>query len=473
MRERIKTILLFLLAALSLFLTQKLWIQLPNNMINVFETNKVFLSSYTLSDMIAPNKYFLNFGNKNHTLLYDDSKYSIWENSRAILTQVLDSQTIEIEEITKDQYLKLQEDRSIVFYFPEKINTYILAKTWNVKDPNNITDTIPDINDIYVFLGNGDPFFVFSDEEKYIIAYDKNIDNTGLKEEITEIESAKNYDYYFSMREIYGIDNDIYIPYEMGNNLATVYVSNQISSLEDEQKTAVAEKFFSKDIEYIRKIVEGNGSTIYMYNNIVLKLNANGTLEYFHALEERVAKRNLYISLSTVAEFITQITYSQKGMYLSSIEDIESDKDLGYRLTFKYRIKGIPVLLGNREVGDYIEIEVFNNQVKSYKVLARNEMNMGFNPTIENRSMLSSFDVLDRNYDFLEREYLTYNNKTEEELGENIVQTVLSAVSDISLSYYDPNLKDKDEKLIGVWAIRINDKIYAFNAYTGNFVYER
>ena len=472
MKERIKTILLLILVFISISLTQRVWIQLPKEMTNVFEINKTYSASYDLSDMIAPNKYLLNFGNKNHTLLNDDSKHNIWDISKVILKEVLSSDIIKTEEISKDQYLKYQDERSLVFYFPEKINTYILAKTWDVKKPNKIVDTIPNINDIYIFLGNGDPFFVFSDGERYIISYNKSIDNTLLKNELIQIEEDKNYNYYYSMREKYNVDNDIYFADKI-DNLPTVYVSNEMTTLRDDQKNELAEIFFSSDTNYISKIVENNGSTIYEFNNKVLKLNVNGALEYFHPLEEQVLDRNLYISLSTVAEFIMQKTSSQNGMYLSSIEEIESDDNVGYKLTFKYRIRGIPVLLGNREVGDYIQIEVFNNHIKSYKQLTRRETEIDLNNIIEPGNMLSYFYVLDENYDFLEKKYLIYNNKTKEEIGENIVQEVLSAVDDISLSYYDPNLKDKNEKLIGVWAIRMNDKVYAFNAYTGKLVFER
>lgn len=473
MKERSKTILLFSLVCMSVFFTQKLWIQLPNEMFKVFEPTEVISDSYALSDMIAPNKYLLNFGQKNHTLEYDDSKYGVWNNSRNVLTEILGSDTITVQEITKDQYLSHQEERSLVFHFPEVINTYILAKTWDVKDPNTIADTIPNIDDIYIYLGNGNPFFVFSGENKYLAVYDETINNVVLKDQLAEIESTKDYDYYYSMKETYKIDNDIYIPYEMKNKLSIAYVSNEIPTLETAEKSNLAERFLEKDIDYIREIVEGNGSTIYVYDNRVLKLNINGTIEYFHALEENYSKRNLYISLSTVADFITQKINSQKGMYLASIEDIESDNNLGYKLTFRYRIRGIPVLLGNREVGDYIQIEVYNDHIKSYKQLTRREMDMDLSTIIENRKMLSSFDVLDKNYDFLERKYLQINNKTKEEIGENIVQEVLSSIDDITLSYYDPNLKDKSEKLIGVWAIRADERIYAFNAFTGNLVFER
>lgn len=473
MKERSKTILLFSLVCMSVFFTQKLWIQLPGEMFRVFEPTEVISDSYALSDMIAPNEYLINFGQKKHTLGYDDSKYGVWNNSRRVLTEILGSDTITVQEITKDQYLNHQEERSLVFHFPEVINTYILAKTWDVKDPNIIADTIPNIDDIYIYLGNGNPFFVFSGENKYLAVHDKTINNVVLKDQLVEIENTKDYDYYYSMKETYGIDNDIYIPYEMKNKLSTAYVSNEIPTLEAHEKSDLAERFFMKDIDYIREIVEGNGSTIYVYDNRVLKLNINGTIEYFHALEENSSKRNLYLSLSTVADFITQKINSQKGMYLASIEDIESENNLGYRLTFKYRIRGIPVLLGNREVGDYIQIEVFNNHIRSYKQLTRKEMDMDFNTIIDNRKMLSSFDALDIYYDLLERKYLQLNNKTKEEIGENLVQEFLSSIDDITLSYYDPNLKDKNEKLIVVWAIRADNRVYGFDAYTGNLVFER
>lgn len=478
MKERIKTILLFFLVGLSLFLTNKIWFEIPVGFLSSFKTEQTFSSEYGLSDMIAPHKYILNFGsnvgNLNHTIILDDSRYTIWSDTKLILTEILNSKEVNIEEITKEEYLNYQDERSIVYLFPEKINTYILAKSWNIKNPNEITDAIPNIDNIYVYLGNGDPFFVFSDGKVYYKAVDSSIDNSMLQGSLSEIEGSNNINYYFSMREIYNIDNDIYMPYEMETTLLNVYVSNEISALNDDEQIKTVERFFDKGIDYVRPIVESSGSVIYEYNNRFLKFGINGTLEYFDALDERVPKRNLYISLSTAAEFLTEKAQLQKGMFISGIEEIRSDNDLGYRLTFKYRIRGIPVMLGNRDVEDYIEVEVYNNHIKSYKQLIRRDRKLDLNTIKEGKKIISSLDVLDQNIEFFKDEYLIKNNKTREDIEDSILlEAVQSSIDDISLAYYDPNLKDKNELLIGVWVFKIDDSTYAFNAHTGEIVFER
>ncbi len=149
--------------------------------------------------------------------------------------------------------------------------------------------------------------------------------------------------------------------------------------------------------------MESNGSSIYVYNQRVLKLNINGTIEYFHALEETVSERNLYQSLLAASNFISEKAGVQKGMYLAKVDKIESDNSLGYRLTFRYRIRGIPVILGNQEVGEYVQMEVFNNHVRSYKYYARKDMNKVPSRIIEGKNMISAYDAIDKNYPLLKK----------------------------------------------------------------------
>lgn len=474
MKEKMKTFLLISLFGLSIIFTKKLWIQLPNEIFDIFTNkNEVVGSSYLLSDMIAPNKYLVNFNEKNHTLFYDDSKYGLWTNTRKNLTSIFGSKDAKVEEISKDEFSTYNGKRSIVFYFPEKINTYILARALDVKRPNLIVDNMPTIDKIYIYLGSEDPFFVFSYGDKHISINDPNIDISKFKDQLELIEEEKKYNYYYSMKETMGTDKDIYIPYEMNSILPKVYVENEIRTLDEDRKRELAETFLGKDIDYVREIVESNGSVIYVYNQKVLKLNVNGTLEYFNSLEEVVRKGNLYESMNTAAEFISKHTGVPKGMHLSKTEEIRADNSVGYKLTFKYRVRGIPIILGNMEVVDFVEIEVFNNHVRSYKHFIRKDMNINADNIQEQRKMLPSFDVIDKNDDFIIKKYLEKNEIKREDMEDIAIEEVISSIDDITLAYFDPCLKDIGDQLIGVWTIKINEGLYAFDVYNGNLVYEK
>lgn len=473
MKERLKTILLFLLVGSSLYMTQKLWIQFPTSVTGFFQPEASYSSSYLLSDMIIPNKYLIIFGQDSMTMMYDANKYGLWNSSRDAAAKVLSSSTIRMEELEQG-YDTASAERAIVFYMPEKLSTYIAAKAWNVNEPNSITDAIPYIESITVSLGTGDPFFVFSGEGKALKVRDTSIDFSQIVQEMNSIEDQKGYDYYYSMSDIFDTSKQgIYIPYEINQNLSVVYVSNSIPLMTQEQKDQFAERFLEQRIDYIRQITESNGSNIYIYNNMVLKFNSNGTVEYFSSLQDKVEERNLYLSLVTAADFIDRKAFAASGMYLASTTEIEDEDSVGYRLTFRYRIRGLPVLLGNREIPEYAEIEVFNNQVRSYKQLFRREAVNELAQTFSSRRILSSFDVIDKNYAFLERKYLQYSGNTKESLGDQLLREVLGSIEDVTISYYDPNLKDQDERLIEIWQIRAYGRLYAFNAYTGTLVFER
>ncbi len=473
MKERLKTILLFLLVGSSLYMTQKLWIHFPVSVTEFFKPEVSYSSSYLLSDMIIPNKYLIIFGQDSITMMYDANKYDLWNESREIVAQLLSSTTIKTEEL-ESGYDTEAADRAIVFYMPEKLSTYIAAKAWDVKEPNNITDAIPYIETFTVNLGTGDPFFVFSGEGKSIKVTEQGIDISDIIMGVNEIEDNKGYDYYYSMSDIFETaKRNVYIPYEIRQSLPVVYVSNSISSMSQIQKDQFAERFLEQKIDYLRQITESNGSSIYIYNNMVLKFNVNGTIEYFSSLQDRVRERNLFLSLTSAADFIDRKAFTASGMYLAQTEEIEAEGSLGYKLTFKYRIRGLPVLLGNREVPEYAQIEVFNNQVRSYKQLFRRESAQDLVRAPSGKAILSSFDIIDKNYPFLEKKYLEYSGQIKEEIKDQLLKEVLGSIEDVTISYYDPNLKDQDERLIEIWQIRAFGRLYAFNAYTGTLVFER
>ena len=473
MKERLKTFLLISLVSISVILAKNLWLQTPEELFKFateFENDE--FSSYVLSDMILPNKYLLNFSETNHTIMYDDSKYGMWSKSRDNLIEVLNREDIETIEITDDEYLDYHNVKSVVFYFSSEINTYILSRAWDIKDTNNLVDIMPNINSIYIYLGNSNPFFIFSDSDRHIAISHKGMETTALINEINKIEESEEHTRYYSMED-YGVKSDIFIPVEIDYTLPEIYVANDVFSYSYKEKEGLAERFFDTNIDYIREIEERNGSTIYENNQKILKLNTNGIVEYFHAIEDRVTERNLLLSLSTAVEFISEKAEVQDGMYLAGIQEISQDGNVGYRLFFRYRVRGIPVILGNLEISEYVNIEVFNDHVRSYKYYARKDMNKIPSKIVGEDKILPALDVLDINYNFFQDIYFSRNDIQTADNVDNIIDRVLASIEDITLAYYDPCLKEQDEKLLPVWAIKYMGTTYAFDANNGILVYER
>lgn len=472
-KEDIKTLLLILLVCISIFLTKELWIEIPSDILSAFRSNEGVTSSYIFSDMIIPHKILINFNENSHTLLYSDEGNNIWPYGKLYLKNTFLEKNFKTSYISNEEYVSYQKHKSINYYFSEAMSTYILAKALEVKDPNTITEKIPEVNSVYIFLEADEPFLILSNDVKHLKITNLSFNIKELREIINTIELKGNYTYYYSIRDTLGGDNDLYIPYRMTSNIPTVYVQNEIKIEDREEIRNIAERFFNKDIDYLREIVERNGSTIYIYNQNVLKIYKNGYLEYFSPLEEPVRERNLYISLNTIANFISSHSGALKGMYLDRIEEVEWDNNLGYKLVFKYRVKGMPLVVGCTDVEPSIEVEVYNKYVRSYKRFVREEVILQNDEKILNgENMLSAFDIIDMNYNLLESRYILDKGIANKGENHNLNKEVIDGIEDISLAYFDPCQKEGNEKLIGVWSLTIEGRVYAFDVYTGKLIYE-
>lgn len=474
MKEKCKTFLLLFLVCISVYLTSRLWIKSPNETLAPFKKDEAELSNYLFTDIIKPHKYLLNFDKKKHTVFYNDENNNLWSSVTPVLKDVLSSKDINSEVLSNKKYSTYNDKKSIVYFFPEKFNTYIMARSFGVEEPNNIIEKIPKINKIYFYFGNGDPFFVFSNGKEHLKIYDDSISKGIIRHNVKTIEQEKQYTYYYPIKDTVGGDSDIFIPYEMSKNLPSVYVENELDIKDIKGIRNIAGKFFNRDIDYIREIVEDDGSIIYIYKQRVLKFNETGLLEYFDPLEEEIKERNLYTSLNTTAEFLSSHIGVPKDMYLAKVEKIETEGNFGYRLIFRYRIKGIPVILGNDIAEDFIQIDVFNKHVENYKRFIRKKVDKDEYDEVDNKKMLSAFDVINMNYDLLEKDYIEDKNINIVDVDKTtLMDRVLSSIENMDIAYLDNCLHRTEEKLIGIWLLELGHKTYAFDIYSGELILER
>ena len=167
-KERFKTLLLLSMVCISIFLTKRLWLSMTYDLISSFKKEEAIGANYLLGDMIRPHKYLINFSNEAHTIRYTDKDNYLWTNTRSILIDALSSNSAKFSTISHEDFLAYKEKMSIAFYFPEEFNTYIISRSLNISKPNDIVKKIEEIDNIYLYLGKGDPFLIFSQGKKHI-----------------------------------------------------------------------------------------------------------------------------------------------------------------------------------------------------------------------------------------------------------------------------------------------------------------
>lgn len=465
-KEKIKTLLLVSLVVVSIFLTQQLWMDIPFNIMpsigEDLENNS--MNNDILSKIILPEKYIVHFGS-NHTILYTDEGYNLWEKAKEIIEIALNNDEAQVTIVSNEQGEGKIFERSVEFHFPVKVPTYIFYRKFNIEDKGSLYEKVSNIEKIYIPL-NGENYILFSDGIKEIKIEKVKFDTSTVSETIKKIEES-NYDIYYSLSKYFQIDSKAYITAGV-KFLPDVYVKSEIDTKNTAQIESIAKGFFDKDLDYIRKIEETDGSIIYLYTNEEgIKISSDGVLLYFNSLDRQVVERNLYVSLNTALNFIDAHMGWPENVYLSSIEEIEADNSEGYRFAFSYTMAGRPIIINKEGMQHSIEIEVFNEQVKTYRRYIRNEDKSKL-VSINIKPIQSPVQILNQNFRLIRDNYIKEKEINGEDYDSNELKNeILSSINDIYLAYYDPCQKTQGEKIISIWVINVAGNIYKFDADTG------
>lgn len=468
-KESFKTLLLAILVCINLYLGKGFWdstlTKETNTEVHKSYENNNNRKDYELSDVIVPQKVRINFSTNNSTVLYSNAKYNVWQNGRKALESIFNSKSLKIETIDDELYSSLQTTRAVNFRFPEQIYTYMLGKVLNINIPKNVYKQIKTLNSIYFSLGE-EQFVIFANADKKVMIKSDVLELSELKEVVAKVEETE-YTNFYKLEDVLGSKSDIYIPVETNYTIPIVYTNrNQIGS-GMRTNDNVAELFFNKGMEYIKKIEENNGSNIYIDGENVLKIYTDGRLEYMGTIDS-YDEPNLYSSMNKAVDFITKHMGWPDDVYLSRVDDIASEsKELkGYKFTFRYKLNGLMVLSNRKEVQDKIEVEVTNGSVTSYKSKIWSYTNL-YNIKSNDKSILSAFEIIDENFVFLKDQYLKEVNEYDKYKNDiDINDKVKDSITDIYLAYYG-NIVKGQEVLKPVWVIEILGKEYVFDAYDG------
>jgi hypothetical protein len=315
------------------------------------------------------------------------------------------------------------------------------------------------IKNIIIDLDNINCIYIYNGEDTIKIQNDK-INTTSIINAINTIDYSNSIKY--SLEEKIG-EEKIQIPVPLEQSAKNpVFVQSELDVFDTVAINKIAKDYFKNYYEYVRKVVEVSGNLVYMYRNEkVLKINAEGQLDFYDSNMEFDNNQDVHKSLITALNFTDDFLGFPKDGYMSNVESIQTEGNYGYRFTFSYKILDRPILFSRVRENAALQIEVIGNNVVSYKRFIR---------TIDEKQreemqVIPAVDVINKNMQ---------NSEAPEGIAElkPLKIEMIKDISNIYLGYFDLSRVSKEQVLRVVWVVEIGDKSYIFNAITGLLIEE-
>ena len=462
MHSKIKNLILLIMVVVCVYLSSNVWLQLPEFLNYNTEADEKSKSGELVEvniwKILRPIKNVIKY-NESYTIKYSD-EYDMWGKTVHIINDAFknfEDSTISQSAAFPSNYLK--------FDFSTNIPLEIFTSHMEIKN-DSINETIKTIKNVIIDLENINSIYFYNGEDTIKITSEK-INTQELINIVKQFDFEKETQYSFDQK--IG-EETIQVPVPLEQTaLNPVVVQSELDVHDTETINEIAEDYFKKNYDYVRKSVEVSGKLIYTYRTEkVLKIDKEGLLDFYDASFESSNISNIYESFVAAINFTEEFLGFPEDGYLSQVESIQLDGNYGYRYTFSYEILEKPILFSKVRDNSTLQIDVVGNSVVSYKRFIRNIDDSKVNQMVETK-ILSAVEVINKNIDM----------KNEPEIPDGgiialkpLETDMIGNISNIYLGYFDLSRISKEQVLRVVWVIEVGDKSYIFNAITGALIEE-
>lgn len=476
-REKFKTLILSILVAISILLTQQLWFPSPFEALTYIDNYKS-TQSLTIAEqrknVISPNSIIVSFGSgdrsrNQYTVLTSKLDY-VWNESKSILYDYFSGDP-EITQITYDEYTQSNISKSVELEFGNNIPTILISSVFDTLE-NKIVRNIDEIKKILIPAFNrGTIYIVENNKSIYKVKMKNYKQNNTLSSFIDEIEKD-DYTRYHSIFSLFDELDSNYTPMPINYNVPTkeVFVKSAIDTNNEAMLIERSKNFFNENFDFVKTIRETSGAVVYIYGygEKSVRINNKGILRYTESIG-KISSTNVIDSLDVAINFIIQNGGFPEDTYLKDIESIYNDESKGYKFSFGYRIDGVPAEFNNNKINNPIEIEVFGDKVKSYNYLIREVLKT--KSVIPEQSVMYFPIIIDNNIEYLKSRY--FSNKVELEASldeEEKTLEILKNIEEVRMVYFDNIEENKNQNLSPSWKIKIGEDVYYFNSRSGDII---
>lgn len=440
--EYILNIILVGLVALTLFLSNILWIDVKSS--HIKSNQRIDESEYATEnlfrELLKPQSMVANYNGKHHVIYnfndiynsYQQTVYDVFSNSTAKNGQL----------ISKEEYIKLQNVPSLVLLYSSSVDLSIIVNLIGQSESNDSPIPIKEIylSREFIVVGDGTNHYKF---ERGV-----NVDFT------LSLLAEENLPDYKNLNEIYQVNKNLYFPSQNYYLLKSVNYSNDLKSLmlQESYVSNLSSRFLNQNDAHIRDIVQDDSHSL-IYGNEYLTLYSTGVIEYEDLNPLDTKARNLYASLKSSISFISS-KVGNANIYLSAITPIEKEDNLGYRFSFNLYEDSIPVLINDSQNPYYIEVEAYGERVTHFKQNYRKSISES--PALEKVRAVS----LER---IVELSPTVFTVPFDE---------VLNNISDICVVYIDNTSHGQTELKPSIF-IKYNNRHLFFSMETGRLLMEK
>ena len=330
------------------------------------------------ASLIKPNQIVVNFGGDNYTVMMPAD---IWRDSPvgdsfvAELDRFSAAENVLVKEIPADKYQQVMKLKSIFAEFNYNIPTSDFCAVFGMDNPQNYS-AIGAVTAIgYSTAQDGKSLFVYDGEAKkyyWLQADAGDGEDSGFSGLIDSIE-AQGYsnNIYYPASAILGVENNTLVPLSVKSALKSVPFKQDSYSHQTDKINALAAPFFGGNFDFVRSIVEENGTVIYMYGygQNVLIVSPDGTIEYKEEQTGQNGGQSFTSALETAVNYVAShgswTPLEKEGLtpYLKGVIP-NPNKKQGYRFIFGMELNGNRIYY---EDGEPLVADVTSGQVTYYK----------------------------------------------------------------------------------------------------------
>lgn len=442
--ERLKSIVLFCLVAISIVLTTQIWLNISIEGIFIMSENKEYKTNELLSSdndkaiFIKPEKLIIN-DNGKHTLLFNETEVGmiydrILDDTKNMLSVVFEAKEgMELEKRALDYMAKLRAGRSVELQFPFAYDYKLFAGILGIDNPN--WQEIKKIDTVVVGYDSNNVYIV-DKTDKSIYEFRSKSLKSSIRVMVDMINRGKPYSYIF----LNDVDSErysdtVFIPVDIDKHsmpMLSSYSETDVNTCED------IAKYFFEDPSTLRSIVDPAGTVIYTDGeNQGIRISRSGAIEYVRYSIPSKNDGSSFTALDAVniaTNFVNSHMGFPKDSYISSIEQSSANsKPYSCIIRYNYRYEGIPIVNDEVTMDNPIEVEIVNGQVKRYKRMVKNIKITGSDKNL--KKPLEIIDIL----------YLRLNHDKKIDIDDIMIK-------DIYLSYLEYGLNNPTS-MIPVWVV--------------------